>query len=132
MPPADPRDLGAQLMEPTEPCHADRLPAELLQLVLSQLQLRQLLQVQLVSRRWRDAVLCLLRRQQELHLPNNDFPYKECSDNTLRRLLQLMPALRVLRLGISSKHALGIIGEWLGSGEGSGGSPSDVRGGRDT
>ena len=82
----------------TEPCHADRLPAELLQLVLSQLQLPQLLQVQRVSRRWRDAVLDLLRRRQELELDHVDFQYLECSVATLRHLLRLMPALRVLGL----------------------------------
>ena len=107
-------------MEPVEPCHADRLPAELLQLVLSQLQLPQLLQVQLVSRRWRDAVLDLLRRRQEIDLAHSGPNFTECADDTLRHLLRLMPALRVLRLYSESNHALDTIGEWLGKWERSG------------
>ena len=105
---AEPRDGRVQLMEPTERCHVDRLPAELLQLVLSQLQLRQLLQVQLVSRRWRDAVFGLLCRRQELDLSHSRSRWW-CADDTLRRLLRLMPALRVLRLYSRSDHALDII-----------------------
>ena len=97
MSPAEPRGSRDQLMEPTEPCHVDWLPAELLQLVLSQLQLRRLLQVQRVSRRWRDAVLDLLRRRKELDLSYGHEEY-EYDDDVLRRLLPLMPGLRVLRV----------------------------------
>ena len=106
---------AARLMEPTGPCHADQLPAELLQLVLSHLELPQLCQVQRVSRRWRDAVLDLLRRRQELDLCGLlpvSMDWTPMDDDLLRRLLCLMPDLRVLELFGGSDDTLDIIGEW--------------------
>ena len=105
--------------EPSGPCHADRLPAELLQLVLSQLSLAQLLAVQRVSRRWREAVRELLRRRQQLDLRAELDGVGRLTDRALRHLLRLMPALRVLRTGVSvrtcSYKALDVVGRWPGS-----------------
>ncbi|XP_043200420.1 uncharacterized protein LOC122369615 isoform X2 [Amphibalanus amphitrite] len=93
---------------PSGPCLVDRLPAELLQLVLSYLPLQQLLAVQRVSHRWQDAARDLLRRRQQLDLraepllataTTGDFTLGRLTDRTLRYLLRLMPALRVLRTG---------------------------------
>ena len=61
-------EIGMSPAESTEPCHTDRLPAELLQLVLSQLPLKDLLIGLWVSRRWRDAARDLLGRRQRLDL----------------------------------------------------------------
>ena len=107
-----------QQLQPTGPCHADRLPAELLQLVLSHLPLPQLLAAQRVSLRWRDAARDLLRRRQQLDLrtalsaPGSG----RLTDRTLRHLLGLMPALRVLRTGGNARScsykALDIVGKW--------------------
>ena len=99
---AEQRDSFDNMLEPTGPCHADRLPAELLQVVLSQLPLRQLFGVQRVSRRWQDAVLDLLRRRQKLYVG-------WISDSRLHHLLRRMPALRVLRTLSSSDEVLDIV-----------------------
>ena len=106
--------------EPSGPCHAERLPAELLQLVLSHLPLQQLLAAQRVSQRWRDAVRDLLRRRPQLDLRSElqtaPAGGGRLTDRTLRYLLRLMPALRVLRTGgnvrTCSYKALDIVGEW--------------------
>ena len=108
--PAEPRASQAQLMEPTGPCRAELLPAELLELVLSQLELCDLLDVRRVSRRWRDAVLSLLRRRQELEYDFN----LHMIDWKLRPLLRLMPNLRVLDLSFDSDEMLDIVGKWGG------------------
>ena len=100
--PAEQRDSFDNMLEPTGPCHADRLPAELLQVVLSQLPLRQLFGVQRVSRRWQDAVLDLLRRRQKLYVG-------WIPDSTLLHLLRRMPALRVLRTLSCSDKVLDIV-----------------------
>ena len=96
----------------------DRLPAELLQLVLSQLPLPQLLGVQRVSRRWRGAVQDLLRCRQELDLRYVLSALDWWTNEKLDYLLRLMPALRVLHnCGINSAvsyKTLDIIGERRG------------------
>ena len=113
-------------------CHTDQLPAELLQLVLSELPLQQLLAVQRVSRRWREAVCDMLKGRQELDMawlqaamPSRG-SFTQIHDEILGRLLRLMPGLRilaVLRTGNDCESkALDIAGERSrGSGGGDGG-----------
>ncbi|XP_043209815.1 F-box protein SKP2A-like [Amphibalanus amphitrite] len=82
--------------------HVDDLPTEILLHILSFLSLRQLLAVEHVSRRWRDAFdTCLSRlRDFTMHWPH------ALTDRCLELLLPRMSALRVIDIEIYEHDSL--------------------------
>ena len=82
----------------------DRLPTELLELVLSLLPLRHQLTALAVSRRWQAVVCGLLARRRQIHI-GRDYAdpgdWAGLSSEQLRQLLELATGLQRLDMGPS-------------------------------